>query len=158
MHPVPPDWALDNAVKPQEQEDNNPDKKTPAITKEGATKIDHQSEFFENDKEHDNNNDSSSSSSNGNNNDNESDMKKRKLVVGDNSDKNTQIPDKLASNNDENLGKYVEEKISSGIVDEKNGESVAMDVVDDGDEEVVRGGVGQDEVEVEKGTLTGVEW
>jgi hypothetical protein len=160
MHPVPPDWALDNAVKPQEQEDNNPDKKTPAITKEGATKVDHQSEFFENDKEHDNNNDSSSSSSssnNGNNNDNESDMKKRKLVVGDNSEKNTQISDKLAVNSDENLGKNAEEKISSEIIDEKNGESVAMDVVDDGDKEVVQGGGGKVEVEVEKGILTGVE-
>lgn len=153
MHPVPPDWALDNAVKPQEQEDNNPDKKTPAITKEGATKIDHQSEFFENDKEHDNNNDSSSSN-NGSNNDSESDMKKRKLVVGDNSEKNTQITDKLAINSDENLGKNVEEKISSEIV-EKNGESLAMDVVDDGDKKVVQGVGGQ--VEVEKGILTGVE-
>jgi hypothetical protein len=150
MHPVPPDWALDNAVKPQEQEDNNPDKKTPAITKEGATKIDHQSEFFENDKEHDNNNGSSSSK-----NDNESDMKKRKLVVVDNSDKDTQITDKSAVNSDQNLGKNVEEKISSDIIDEKNGERVAMDVVDDGDKEVVQGGVGQ--VEVEKGILTGVE-
>ena len=156
MHPVPPDWALDNAVKPQEQEDNNPDKKTPAITKEGATKIDHPSEFFENDKEHDNNNDSSSNN-NGSNNDNESDMKKRKLVVVDNSEKNTQITDKLALISHENLGKNVEEKNSFDVIDEKNGESVAMDVVDDGDKEVVQGGEGQVEVEVEKGGLTGVE-
>ena len=134
MHPVPPDWALEGAIKPQEQEDTNPDKKTPAITKEGATKVDHQSEFFENDKEQDNRNG------------NENDMKKRKIVIVDNDDrkgtdiedKSNAIPDRLASVSKENLGPNLEDKMTSDIIDEKNGESVEMEVVDDGDKEVGR--------------------
>lgn len=143
MHPVPPDWALEGAVKPQEQEDTNPDKKTPAITKEGATKIDHESEFFENDKEQDINS----------NNGNENDMKKRKIVIVDNDGKkNADIGDKISLNSDkialisdENISSSVEEKTNSDNIDEKNGESVAMDVVDDGDKEVVQ----EEKVEVE---------
>ena len=165
MHPVPPDWALEGSIKPQEQEDINPDKKTLAITKEGATKIDHPNEFFETDKEQDINS----------NNGNENDMKKRKLigvVVHDNTnnnnndnndnnnsdvkksidinEKSSQITDKLAlvsSEDKSNLGVIVEENMTSDNINEINEESVEMEIVSDGDKMV-----GQDEqVEVEVG-------
>ena len=153
MHPVPPDWALEGSIKPQEQEDLNPDKKTLAITKEGATKIDHPSEFFETDKEQDVNS----------NNGNENDMKKRKLVVNDNNtadvkkstdvdinEKNNQISDKLAldiSGNKSNLGVIVEENMISDNINEKNEESVEMEIVNDGDKMVVQ----DEQVEVDVG-------
>lgn len=158
MHPVPPDWALEGSIKPQEQEDTNPDKKTLAITKEGATKIDHPSEYFETDKEQDINS----------NNGNENDMKKRKLTgvgVNDNdnvdvkktigidiNEKNNQINDKLAlvsSEDNSTVGVIVEENMTSHNINEKNEDSVEMEIVNDGDKMV-----GQDEhveVEVEVG-------
>ena len=155
MHPVPPDWALEGSIKPQEQEDLNPDKKTLAITKEGATKIDHPSEFFETDKEQYINS----------NNVNENDMKKRKLVVNDNNtadvkkstdvdinEKNNQISDKLAldiSEDKSNLGVIVEENMSSDKINEKNEESVEMEIVNDGDKMVVQ----DEQVEVDVGKV-----
>lgn len=155
MHPVPPDWALEGSIKPQEQEDLNPDKKTLAITKEGATKIDHPSEYFETDKEQDINS----------NNGNENDMKKRKLVVNDNNtadvkkstdvdinEKNNQISDKLAldiSEDKSNLGVIVEENMSSDKINEKNEESVEMEIVNDGDKMVVQ----DEQVEVDVGKV-----
>jgi hypothetical protein len=45
MHPVPPDWVFNNTVTPQEAEDENPDDRTPALTKEGAQKREHPAEF-----------------------------------------------------------------------------------------------------------------
>lgn len=69
MHPVPPDWVLDKALKPQEAEDTRPDKKTLAINKEGGTKKEHESEFFDGDKDVDR--------------DGDKDEKKRKRNGGD---------------------------------------------------------------------------
>jgi len=63
MHPVPPDWTMRGVQKPQEAEDSQPDKQTPALTKEGATKKDHESEFYEHDKDNDSTAGKSSSSS-----------------------------------------------------------------------------------------------
>lgn len=50
MHPVPPDWATRSNAGDDER---NPDKKTPNTHKDGATRRDHENEFYENDADND---------------------------------------------------------------------------------------------------------
>jgi hypothetical protein len=53
MSVIPPDWATSNHQNVQEIEDKSPDTRTPALTKDGATKKQRDDEFFENDKDND---------------------------------------------------------------------------------------------------------
>lgn len=53
MHTVPSDTILKQQQTPQEAEDEMPDGKTPNLSKEGASRPDHPSEFYENDKDND---------------------------------------------------------------------------------------------------------
>ncbi len=53
MHPVPPDWVIRNQLTPQEVEDSSPDKRSAAMTSDGATKREHESEFYADDKDND---------------------------------------------------------------------------------------------------------
>ena len=46
MHPAPPDFMV-NRETPQELEDRLPDERGAAVTKDGATKKEHESEFYE---------------------------------------------------------------------------------------------------------------
>ena len=49
MHPVPADWTLSDAQVPQAVEDRHPDRKTQALTKDGALKPEHPSELMDTD-------------------------------------------------------------------------------------------------------------
>lgn len=53
MQAVPPDWAVTMSAGPQEVEDTEPDKRTPALTRAGATRPDHALEFYGDEKDHD---------------------------------------------------------------------------------------------------------
>jgi hypothetical protein len=49
MYPIPPDWMISNQTNPQEFQDNNPDKKSVAMTSDGATKRENGVEFYADD-------------------------------------------------------------------------------------------------------------
>ena len=135
MHPVPPDWALKGAPNPQETEDEKPDEKTPAMTKEGATKVDNEKEFFQDEKDNDNINEK------------DEEKKKRKLN-NDNSDNNRNNDNSNSNSNDkkndknekninEEMEKLPEKELSSAstISDLKVGELIeeiiGMEVVEE---------------------------
>lgn len=71
MNPIPPDWSLLNTTSQQEMEENDPDSRPQAMTKDGATRREHEAEFYSGDRDVDHN------SNNNNNNNNSS--KKRKM-------------------------------------------------------------------------------
>jgi len=45
IHPTPPDWALTTNQSLQKQEDDNPDKRLPGLSRDGAIKKEHEAEF-----------------------------------------------------------------------------------------------------------------
>jgi hypothetical protein len=54
MHPVPPDWVIQNQYNPQEEEDNHPDKRPMELTSDGALKrLKEDGELFGDDKDND---------------------------------------------------------------------------------------------------------
>ena len=122
MHPVPPDWALKGAPNPQETEDEKPDEKTPAMSKEGAMKADDEKEYFQDEKDNDNINEK------------DEEKKKRKL----NNDNDSMEKPVLTG-----VIKLPQEEVRSGLylVDSKAREStketVGMEVVEEVVKEVV---------------------
>jgi hypothetical protein len=131
MHPVPADWSLEGGPTPQEAEDAQPDKKTPALTKEGATKKDNENEFFESDKDQDKNS--------------EKDHEKKKKSRGEGSEENSV---KLDGDNNNTI--LSGSGTSSEAVEEEKGD---MEVVDEGVKEVE--GTVENKVEKEEDSSKG---
>ena len=122
MHPVPPDWALKGAQNPQETEDEKPDEKTPAMSKEGAMKADNEKEYFQDEKDNDNINEK------------DEEKKKRKLNHDNNSNEKTVFTGAINLPQEEVCSGPVLEGAEAG---ESTEEIVGMEVVEEVVKEVV---------------------